>query len=153
MSQARQDASLMFRLMTEIHIIAQLSGAMLEQVLPDGLTMPQFGVLNHLARTGGNQTPLVIATAMQVSKGAMTNTLSHLERKGLVGIRPDRSDGRSKRVDITPAGEAIRSLAIAAIEPELAEIHQSLRATEFEPVFATLERLRHVLDERRNPVD
>ena len=45
-----------------------------------------------------------VATALQVSKGAMTNTLGHLERAGWIAVRPDEKDGRSKRVDLTEAG-------------------------------------------------
>ena len=34
-------------------IIAQLSGAAFEKVMPDGMTLPQFSVLDHVARRGG----------------------------------------------------------------------------------------------------
>jgi DNA-binding MarR family transcriptional regulator len=144
------DLERMFRLMNEIGIIAQLSGTAFERVMPDGLTMPQFVVLNHLARLGGNRTPQDLARAMQVTKGTMTNTLGHLERAAYVAITPDAKDGRAKRVDITERGRAARAAAIAAVNPELRAIADRLPAADVLAALPFLERLRRFLDERRN---
>jgi DNA-binding MarR family transcriptional regulator len=97
-----------FRFVTEIAIIEQLAGAAMEKVMPADMTRPQFDVLNHLARLGGEWTPLRLAAAMQVTKGTMTNTLGHLGDKGFVAIRPDDKDGRSKLVSLTEPGRAAR---------------------------------------------
>ena len=94
-----RQGELMFGFFNEIGIIAQLSGNAFEKVMTGGMTLSQFSVLNHLARLGGNRTPLQIARAMQVTKGTMTNTLGHLERARHISVRPDERDGRSKRVD------------------------------------------------------
>jgi hypothetical protein len=56
-----------FRFITEIAIIEQLARAALEKVMPADMTQPQFDVLHHLARLGGEWTPLRIANAMQVA--------------------------------------------------------------------------------------
>jgi DNA-binding MarR family transcriptional regulator len=140
----------LFRWFTEVAILAQLSGRMLESVLPDGMTASQFGVLNHLARVGDGQTPLRIARAMQVTKGAMTNTLGHLERAGHVRITPDATDGRSKRVELTALGHAARAAAIAAVSPELAAIARLVPPEEVAAGLDALERMRRILDQRRD---
>ena len=53
-----QDLTAMFRFLNEIGIIAQLSGTAFEKVMPGTMTLPQFTVLNHLTRLGGNRTPV-----------------------------------------------------------------------------------------------
>lgn len=145
-----QDLQTMFRLLNEIGIIAQLSGNAFEKVMPEGLTLPQFVVLNHLTRLGGNRTPLQIARAVQVTKGAMTNTLSHLERAGHIAVVPDAKDGRSKRVDITPSGSAAREAAVRAMAPELAAATAAVAPETVRRILPHLEALRAFLDHRRD---
>jgi DNA-binding MarR family transcriptional regulator len=139
----------LFRWFTEVAIIAQLSGRLLEGMLPAGMTMSQFGVLNHLARVGDGQTPMRIARAMQVTKGAITNTLGHLERAGHVRITPDISDGRSKKVELTAEGRAARMAAIKAVSPELAAIASLVSPDDVATSLGALERVRRILDQRR----
>lgn len=151
MSYDRQkQGEAMFRFFNEIGIIAQLSGNAFEKVMTGGMTLPQFSVLNHLVRLGGNRTPLAIARAMQVTKGTMTNTLGHLQRAGHITIRPDEKDGRSKRVDITDKGRAAREQAIAAMTPELAWLAERIALKDVDAALPLLEQVRKLLDERRN---
>jgi DNA-binding MarR family transcriptional regulator len=140
----------MFRFLNEIGIVAQLSGNAFERTMPDGMTLPQFVVLNHLIRLGGGKTPLDLARAMQVTKGAMTNTLGHLERAGHISVTPDPNDGRSKRVDITAGGRAIHADAVRAIGPELEHLLSVLPLDRIEAALPLLEDLRRILDERRS---
>lgn len=139
----------MFRFLNEIGIIAQLSGAAFEKVMPGAMTLPQFVVLNHMIRLGGDRTPLDLARAMQVSKGAMTNTLGHLERAGFVTIRPDEKDGRSKRVDLSPAGRAAHAAALAALSPELDWLAGAIDPARIAQATPLLEEMRRALDARR----
>lgn len=138
-----------FRFFNEVAILAQLSGAAFERVMPEGMTLPQFAVLNHMARLGDAKTPLDLARAMQVTKGAMTNTLGHLEGKRFVLIRPDERDGRSKRVTLTEAGRAARERCIAAIEPELAAVSDAVPVARLGEIIPVLEAVRRFLDARR----
>ncbi len=139
-----------FTLFNEIGIIEQLSRRRLENVLPDGLKISHFGVLNHFARLGGERAPVELARAFQVTKAAMTNTLGRLEARGLVEIRPDPDDGRAKRVTLTAKGRKVRDRAIAALGPELAEIASHIPARDFAAALPFLQRLRAYLDEARN---
>jgi DNA-binding MarR family transcriptional regulator len=145
-----EDVSTMFRFLNEIGIIAQLSGNAFEKVMPGTMTLPQFTVLNHLARLGGDRTPVEIARALQVSKGAMTNTLGHLERAGWIRVRPDDHDGRAKRVDMTDPGRIAHAEAIAAIGPELVWLSGVVAPTRVSEALPLLADIRMALDRRRD---
>ena len=90
----------LFTLFNEIGIISQLSSARLARMLPHGLTVAQFSVLNHLVRLEGDWSPARLAAAFQVTKGTMTSTLQRLVAKGLISLEPDPSDGRAKHVKL-----------------------------------------------------
>ena len=115
-----------FRLFNEIGIIEQLSRTMFEARLPPGFVMAQFSVLNYLVRVKDGQTPVLLARAFQVPKTSMTHSLAVLQKAGLIDIRANPKDGRSKQVFITEAGLAFRARAIAAVAPDLQRIAQSL---------------------------
>ncbi len=140
----------LFAFFNEIGIINQLSRTLLEQVLPDGLKLSHFGVLNHFARQGGQQSPAHLARAFQVTKGAMTNTLQKLEARGLVEIVPDPWDGRGKLVAITEPGLAARNRAIAALAPGLAELQAAFDTEKFAAALPFLMDIRAYLDRRRD---
>jgi DNA-binding MarR family transcriptional regulator len=147
---SKTETDLLFRFFTEVMILSHLATTAFEAVMPDGMTMAQFGVLNHLCRVGDGQTQVEIARAMQVRKSTMTSTLSGLSAAGLVAILPDAGDRRSKRVQVTEAGRAARSAAIAAVAPELRALGQALDPADIATGLPMLERLRRVLDARRD---
>jgi DNA-binding MarR family transcriptional regulator len=142
--------SVHFRLFNEIGIIAQLSSALFERVMPDGMTLAQFSVLNHFVRLGGVKSPRDLARAFQVTKATMTSTLQRLEAKGLVSVSPDPSDGRGKRVEITDAGRAMRERCIAALGPEIAKVELMLPQKQALDLLPALGQLRERLDKSRN---
>ena len=141
---------LAFRLFTEIGIIEQLARNRLERGLPDGLKFSQFVVLNHLVRLGGEWSPARLASAFQVTKGAMTNTLQRLEMRGLVRIVADPSDGRAKLVTITDAGRHMRADCVASVSPFLADLSQALSDKDLAKVLPVLEKIRKFLDAQRS---
>ena len=146
----KQDESLLlFSFFNEIGIISQLAGNMFERQLPDGLTNSQFGVLNWFHRVDSEATPSRLATAFQVTGGAMTNTLKKLEAKGLIKVEPDANSGRQKRVTITKKGRAMRQQAIAAAAPLLAEFAEAFSASMIEKQTRQLQKVRQYLDEYR----
>ena len=61
----------------------------LSRVLPKGMEISHFSVLNHLAWQKGESSPARLAEKFGVTRGAMTNTLNKLEWAGYVHIRPD----------------------------------------------------------------
>ncbi len=109
-------------LFSEILAVDQLTRATLARVLPRGMELSHFSVLNHLAHSGSEKTPAQLARTFHLTRGAMTNTLGRLEWAGWVHIRPDWDDARRKLVAISPAGLAARDAAVAAITPIIADI-------------------------------
>ena len=138
-----------FVLFTEIGIIAQLSRAVVEARLPEGLLASHFGVVNHITRLGGGQTPLELARAFQVPKTTMTHTLAGLERRGYIRFEPNPADGRSKCVWLTDAGERFREEAIAAIAPDLGALGAELDPEALPELIDELERIRKFMDANR----
>ena len=139
-----------FRLFNEIGIIGQLSRSLLEARLPPGFVAAQFYVLNHLVRVGDGRTPLAIASAFQVPKTSMTHSLAVLEQAGLIEIRKNPGDGRSKLVHITDAGRKFRQDAIDALAPDLKRIAAAVPPDHVARLLPDLEVLRKFLDKDRD---
>lgn len=139
-----------FSFFTEIGILAQLSQTQFERLMPDGMTVAQFTVLNHCVRVADGKSPAALARAFQVTKATMTSTLQRLEQKGLVTIHPDPADGRSKIVRITEAGRAMREAAIAATRPWFEHLRNRLDESEVAALIPRLASLRSILDSDRD---
>jgi len=143
------DTALYFVLFNEIGIIEQLVRAMLERQLPPGLIVPHFTVLNHLIRVEDGRTPQDLARAFQVPKTTLTHTLAGLEAAGLVQMRANPADGRSKQVWITAAGRALRAQVIAGMGPTFARLSASFPPDQVSAILPTLTALRRWLDADR----
>jgi len=115
------------------------------------LKISQFNVLNHFVRLGNDSTPLQLASAFQVTKDAMTNTLKRLLDRELIMIRPDPKDGRRKRVFITEKGLITRDQCIQLLAPLFVILKKCLSENDFRTVIPFLQKLRKTLDEERNP--
>jgi len=139
----------LFTYFNEISIISQLAGNIFERSLPDGLTNSQFGVLNWFVRVDKQATPTRLATAFQVTGGAMTNTLKKLQTKGLVDIKPDANSGRQKIVTMTSKGRKLRDKAIACAPPALVEFSEKFSLSSIEKQTRELQKVRQFLDEYR----
>lgn len=110
--------------------------------LPVGMTYPQFEVMNLMARRGEGQTPGQLAAALQMTPGAITNTLDRLEATGLAMVEPDPADKRKKRVAMTPAGRQAYMRAMAAIKPRMASLRDGFTQKEFREALPFLKALR-----------
>lgn len=145
------DDPVLFRFFNEIGIIEQLSRAAFEYVLPHDLNISQFTVLNHLARLGDGKSPVELARAFQITKGAVTNTLQRLEKKAMIVVRPDPDDGRVKRVSLTDVGRQARAESIAALAPMLGQLAVHFPEDRFAGALPFLEDVRRYLDTNRPP--
>lgn len=143
-------SGLVSRFFTEVAIIEQLARTRLERVLPDGMKEPHFGVLNHMVRLEKASTsPAELASAFQVSRSTMTNTIQRLEAKGFITLSPDPEDGRAKVLRITAAGRDAREKALLEVMPLFAFIVDELGIDIFEGVLPELEKIRTFMDENR----
>ena len=148
--QPRLPQNVYFQFFNEIGIISQLGSAFMEALLPPGFLISHFSVLNHLTRVCDGRTPLEIARAFQVPKTTMTHTLSGLERHGLVQLRPNPKDGRSKQVWLTDAGRQFHLEAIRNLDPQFAKLNEAFRPDEIAGILPLLVRIREYLDAMRN---
>ena len=114
--------SLAVSLFGEILALDQLVRARLAKVLPKGMELSHFSVLNQLSHTKIERTPAQIAKSFRVTRGAITNTLSKLELSGYIHVRPDWDDARRKMVSISPAGIVARNNALTAVTPIINEL-------------------------------
>lgn len=133
-------------LFAELFMAEQLARARLSKVLPRGMELSHFSVLNHLSRMQEERTPAQLAKAFHVTRGAMTNTLAKLEWAGHVHIRPDWDDARRKFVAISPAGRAARNAALQAIAPVIGDLVESLGLERVRAVLPVLRELRTELE-------
>lgn len=140
----------LFAFFTEIGILAQLSQTQFERLMPVGMTLAQFTVLNHCVRVSDGKSPAALARAFQVTKGTMTSTLQRLEQKGLVVIHADPRDGRSKIVRITEAGRIMREACIAATRPWAEDLLTKLDPGEVSELTPRLAKLRSIVDADRD---
>jgi hypothetical protein len=88
MNSGASEDTLAVALFAELFMADQLARARLSKVLPKGMELSHFNVLNHLARLQEERTPAQLARAFHVTRGAMTNTLAKLQWAGHVHIRP-----------------------------------------------------------------
>ena len=145
-----QNDSLEFQFLNEIGIIDQLAQASAQKLLAPKLNMAQFIVLNHLARRAEAASLVSMANAIQVTKGAMTNTVSRLEEKGYVSVDKDPTDGRGKQVSLTTAGQSVRDDAVKKISTELQDMTGVLTPAQLEKSLVYLRKIRVWLDARRD---
>jgi DNA-binding MarR family transcriptional regulator len=131
----------------ELFMADQLARNRISKVLPRGMELSHFSVLNHLARINDERTPAQLARAFHVTRGAMTNTLGRLEWAGHVHIRPDWEDARQKFVAISPSGRAARDSAVAAVVPLIGEVVQSIGADRVRALLSVLRELRVRLED------
>ncbi|OUD09666.1 MarR family transcriptional regulator [Marivivens niveibacter] len=142
-----QTNNLAVTLFSEILTVDQLARANVARVLPKGMELSHFSVLNHLAHSGVERTPAQLAKTFHLTRGAMTNTLGKLEWAGWVHIRPDWDDARRKMVAISPAGMQARDAALAAMTPVIAGLVERVGAEKVRSVLPVLRELRQVLSE------
>jgi len=129
-------------LFSEILAVDQLARSYVARVLPKGMELSHFSVLNHLAHAGEERSPAQLARTFHLTRGAMTNTLSKLEWAGWVHIRPDWEDARRKMVSISPSGIAARDAAVVAIAPVIAEVVENVGADKVRIALPVLRAMR-----------
>ena len=135
-------------LFSEVLTADQLVRNRLTRVLPKGMEISHFSVLNHLMSVGGERSPAQLAHTFHVTRGAMTNTLSKLEWAGYVHIRPDWDDARRKKVAISRAGREARDHAVQTLAPFINEVVGEMGADKVRMVLPVLRELRARLEPR-----
>lgn len=132
----------------EIRYIEHLVRTAITRKLPVGLNYPQFEVLNLLARRGDGCSPVQVAVALQMTKSGLTNTLQRLAARKLIEVEHNPSDGRKKRIWLTPTGKEAYAQAMAALRPKMDMLRDGFTAKEFREALPFLRALRSWLSEK-----
>ena len=140
------DSSLAVPLFGEILALEQLVRNRLAKVLPKGMELSHFSVLNQLSHTKIERTPAQIARSFRVTRGAITNTLNKLELSGYIHVRPDWEDARRKMVSISPAGMVARNNALAAVTPIIENFARDMGEERLKAIVPILRELRQKLE-------
>ena len=138
--------SLAVQLFGEILALDQLVRNRLAKVLPKGMELSHFSVLNQLSHTKIERTPAQIAKSFRVTRGAITNTLNKLELSGYIHVRPDWEDARRKRISISPAGMVARNNALAAVTPIIEDLARDMGEERLKAIVPILRELRQKLE-------
>ena len=138
--------SLAVQLFGEILALDQLVRNRLAKVLPKGMELSHFSVLNQLSHTKIERTPAQIAKSFRVTRGAITNTLNKLELSGYIHVRPDWEDARRKMVSISPAGMVARNNALAAVTPIMEDLARDMGEERLKAIVPILRELRQKLE-------
>ena len=138
--------SLAVPLFGEILALDQLMRNRLAKVLPKGMELSHFSVLNQLNHSKNERTPAQIAKSFRVTRGAMTNTLNKLELSGYIHVRPDWEDARRKMVSISPAGVVARTNALAAVTPIIEDLARDIGEERLKAIVPILRELRQKLE-------
>lgn len=138
--------TLAIMLFSEVLGAEQILRSRLTKVLPKGMEISHFAVLNNLAWRDVERSPAQLAEIFHVTRGAMTNTLAKLEWAGYIHIRPDWDDARRKVVSISPAGRQARDAALNQIAPMITKVVNDLGEEKARAALPILRELRKQID-------
>ncbi|SFE14875.1 DNA-binding transcriptional regulator, MarR family [Sulfitobacter brevis] len=138
--------TLAIQLFSELLAADQSVRNRLTRVLPKGMEISHFSVLNSLAWHGSERSPAQLAETFNVTRGAMTNTLNKLEWAGYIHVRPDWDDARRKMVGISPAGRLAHVNAVSAITPMINQVVEKLGEEQARAALPILREIRRQLD-------
>ena len=133
-------------LFSEILTVDQLFRNKIAKILPRGMELSHFAVLNQLANINAERTPAQLAKSFHVTRGAMTNTLTKLEIAGYIHIRPDWEDARRKLVALSSAGQDARNDALASVSPVISSLIEDLSTQKVKTILPALRDLRQQLE-------
>ena len=133
-------------LFSEILTVDQLFRNKMAKILPRGMELSHFAVLNQLANINAERTPAQLAKSFHVTRGAMTNTLTKLEIAGYIHIRPDWEDARRKLVALSAAGQDARNDALASVSPVISSLIEDLSTQKVKTILPALRDLRQQLE-------
>ena len=146
MNEGSNEDLITVSLFSEVLASEQLMRGRLSRALPKGMELSQFVMLNYLSWQNKERSPAELARTFNLTKGALTNTLSKLEKYGYIHIRPDWDDARKKLVLISNAGDRARDESVLAITPVLEDVMSKLNKNKLRDGLRFLRELREALD-------
>lgn len=111
-------------------------------------TLPQFDVLNQLARRPDGMTFVDLSRQLLVTAGNLTGIVDRLERDRLVRRRPHPADRRAVRLTLTPRGWKAVSEAVPVHHATIARMLTLMPRRDLAQLRVLLGRLRDRLEDR-----
>jgi len=111
------------------------------------LTLPQFDVLAHLARSHEGMTSVELSRHLLVSPGNLTGIVDRLERDRLVCRAAHESDGRATRIQLTRAGRRRLSALLPRHTRDIESFLAGVPRRDLRRLRALLGRLTHSLEQ------
>ncbi len=95
------------------HMARLFAAALMERIRPLGLSTGQFPILLQLWNEEG-LTQKQLVERLDVEQATIANTLTRMERDGLIERKPHPQDGRAQCVHLTEKARALEAPATAA---------------------------------------
>ncbi len=122
------------------HVARLFARELAEAVRPLGLAPAQFMVLLELWRDEG-LTQKDLVGRLDVEQATMAATLARMERDGLIERRPDQTDARARRIQLTVRARALQEPALAAAKDVNARALTGFSEAEREVLLSGLRRI------------
>lgn len=122
------------------HLARSLSQALRVRIAPFGVVPGQFGQLLMLYERDG-LTQAELCALLQVEQPTMANTLSRMQRDGLITRVPDPADGRRSLVLLTERARGLRDQLVEAAQDGNAAATKGLDDSEVANFLQTLDVL------------
>lgn len=138
---------------TDEHLVSALSSIMrslerplTKHIAAEGLTSPQFAVLEMLLHKGP-RTVNEIIEGLSSSSGNVGVVIDNLLTAGMLQKKPNPADGRSRIVSLTAAGEAKIRAYYPRHRDELHRLLSGVERSEKRKLIKALAALRRSLEE------
>lgn len=132
------EQTLTYRIST---LYARLSLATARQLADGfGLALREWRLLALLARHEPTSASALVARS-PMDKASVSRAVASLERRRLIAIRPDRSDARAQRLELTPAGRRLHARIAPLAASRQKRLLAALTRAEQRAVLAILDKL------------
>ena len=136
---------------TLLGIVNQLYATRMNTLLqPEGFTLSQFALLNHLV---GSEKPVHSITdlteAMEINQPGVTKIVQKLRKEGLVEVEKNKHDSRKREVCITAHGREKVLQVAKNLFPDVDSWFRDWEVKDTEQFTRHLRRLALWLDENR----
>ncbi|WP_137679656.1 MarR family winged helix-turn-helix transcriptional regulator [Aurantiacibacter suaedae] len=122
------------------HMARLFARALSKQINPAGMTTGAFPALLELWE-GDGLTQKELRERLDIEQATVANTLTRMERDGLIRREQDEHDGRVQRIRLTPLAQAKREQAIAAAGAVNAAALSGLSSEEEAAFLATMRKV------------
>lgn len=123
----------------------------MRRALGEGFTLPQFDVLNQLARRRDGMTFIELSRQLLVTAGNLTGIVDRLAREGFVRRGPHPHDRRAVRLTLTARGENAVRMAVRVHHRAVTGLMSALSRRDLHQLRRLLGRLRDRLEMRLTP--